>query len=68
MRNKDKGGPSGCLQYFTGDTGVVASFNYPIGQTAVTRTGTSGGAGKITLRTVRTFGCVRVTARVGPIW
>ena len=34
-----QGGPSDCLQYFTGPTGTVASFNYPIGSTTVGATG-----------------------------
>ena len=29
------GGPMGCLQYFTAVTGTVASFNYPLGTTAI---------------------------------
>lgn len=29
------GGPLGCLQYFTAVTGTVASFNYPLGTTAI---------------------------------
>jgi hypothetical protein len=28
-----KGGPTGCLQYFTGMSGTVSSFNFPIGST-----------------------------------
>ncbi|XP_059089013.1 uncharacterized protein LOC131885091 isoform X2 [Tigriopus californicus] len=32
----EMGGPPGCLQYFTGNTGTFASFNFPIGETAVT--------------------------------
>ena len=27
----EHGGPPGCLQYFTSDTGTVASFNFPTG-------------------------------------
>lgn len=33
----DSGGPPGCLQYFTGDSGSVSSFNFPastVGETA----------------------------------
>ena len=33
-------GPPGCLQFFTGQTGVVASFNYPINQATLATTGT----------------------------
>jgi len=32
---EEMGGPSGCLQYFTAVTGTVASFNYPLGTTAI---------------------------------
>merc|ERR1712095_19057 len=39
--NSDVGGPPGCLQYFTANQGTVASFNYPLGQTAVDTTTTS---------------------------
>ena len=35
------GGPSGCLQYFTAVTGTVASFNYPLGTTAIGQDTTS---------------------------
>jgi len=31
----EMGGPIGCLQYFTAVTGTVASFNYPLGTTAI---------------------------------
>ena len=31
----DKGGPPGCLQYYTGTFGVLASFNFPPSQTTV---------------------------------
>lgn len=31
---EDLGGPPGCLQYFTGDTGLVKSFNYDPSNTA----------------------------------
>lgn len=34
-RNRDMGGPTGCLQYFTATTGTIASFNYPIGATTI---------------------------------
>jgi len=34
-RNSDIGGPAGCLQYHSTDTGTIASFNYNIGQAAV---------------------------------
>lgn len=30
----DSGGPVGCLQYYSGAVGLVASFNYPIGAMA----------------------------------
>merc|ERR1719510_661186 len=30
-RNRDIGGPSGCLQYHSTDTGTIANFNYNIG-------------------------------------
>merc|ERR1712029_144217 len=33
--NSEKGGPPGCLQYYTGNTGTVQSFNYPIGSTSL---------------------------------
>ncbi|XP_059089881.1 uncharacterized protein LOC131885754 [Tigriopus californicus] len=32
----ERGGPPGCLQYFTGNTGKFASFNFPTTGTAVT--------------------------------
>ena len=31
---EDMGGPPGCLQYYTGDTGLVKSFAYPTTNTA----------------------------------
>ena len=34
------GGPQGCLQYLIATTGTVASFNYPIGSTSLSATGT----------------------------
>ena len=37
------GGPPGCLQYHTATTGVVASFNYPIGVTSLSATSTTRG-------------------------
>ena len=33
-------GQTGCLQYFTGATGTIASFNFPMGLTTVAATGT----------------------------
>jgi hypothetical protein len=33
--DKDNGGPSGCLQYFTPEAGLVSSYNYPVGAAAV---------------------------------
>ena len=33
-------GTTGCLQYFTGPTGTIASFNFPMGSTTVAATGT----------------------------
>ena len=33
-------GTTGCLQYFTGPTGTIASFNFPMGLTTVGSTGT----------------------------
>ena len=36
--NQDVSGPPGCLQYFTGETGDIMSFNFPTGA-AVTATG-----------------------------
>ena len=36
--NQDVSGPPGCLQYFTGETGDIMSFNFPTGN-AVTATG-----------------------------
>ena len=36
--NQDLSGLPGCLQYFTGETGDIMSFNLPTG-TAVTATG-----------------------------
>ena len=33
--HEDIAGPEGCLQYFTGTSGTISSFNFPIG-TAVT--------------------------------
>ena len=38
---EEMGGPSGCLQYFTAVTGTVASFNYPLGTTAIGQDTTS---------------------------
>lgn len=35
----DMGGPPGCLQYLTSTSGTIASFNYPIGSTSLTSTG-----------------------------
>ncbi len=32
-------GPDGCLQYFTGTTGTIASFNFPTTATTVSSTG-----------------------------
>ena len=29
-------GPDGCLQYFTGATGTISSFNFPIGSAVST--------------------------------
>ena len=29
------GGPTSCLQYFTSETGLVSSYNYPVGATTV---------------------------------
>ena len=37
----EMGGPIGCLQYFTAVTGTVASFNYPLGTTAIGQDTTS---------------------------
>jgi len=34
------GGPSGCLQYYTATSGTLATFNYPIGATSLTTSGT----------------------------
>ncbi|XP_059088779.1 uncharacterized protein LOC131884900 [Tigriopus californicus] len=34
----ERGGPDGCLQYFTGNVGTVASFNFPTSSAAVTST------------------------------
>ena len=34
-RNRDMGGPTGCLQYFTATSGTIASFNYPIGASTI---------------------------------
>ena len=42
---EDVGGPPGCLQYFMANTGVVASFNYPIGASTISDTATDGTAG-----------------------
>jgi len=33
--DKDMGGPTSCLQYFTSETGLVSSYNYPVGETTV---------------------------------
>merc|ERR1712224_1016440 len=33
--NSESGGPQNCLQYYTGTTGTVQSFNYPIGATTL---------------------------------
>jgi len=33
--DKDMGGPTSCLQYFTSETGLVSSYNYPVGATTV---------------------------------
>ena len=33
-------GTTGCLQYFTGPTGTIASFNFPMGLTTIGSTGT----------------------------
>lgn len=41
---EDVGGPPGCLQYFMGNTGVIASFNYPIGASTISDTATDGTA------------------------
>jgi len=41
---EDVGGPPGCLQYFMSNTGVVASFNYPIGASTISDTATDGTA------------------------
>ena len=35
------GGPSGCLQYFTGTTGQIASFNFDTTTTTVSASGIS---------------------------
>ena len=37
----DKGGPPGCLQYYTGTTGSIANFGFPS-----TITGTATASGK----------------------
>ncbi|XP_059089368.1 uncharacterized protein LOC131885357 [Tigriopus californicus] len=34
----ENGGPDGCLQYFTGNTGTFASYNFPTTATALTST------------------------------
>ena len=34
------GGPPGCMQYFTGNKGVLASYNYPTTSTAISATAT----------------------------
>ena len=34
--DEDKGGPDGCLQYYTGTYGVIANFAYPPSITTVT--------------------------------
>ena len=48
---EDVGGPPGCLQYFMGNTGVIASFNYPIGSTTVSEA-TDGTAGNFSIMTL----------------
>ena len=35
----ESGGPPGCLQYYTGTSGKIASFNYPTTSTSVSSTG-----------------------------
>ena len=32
----DFAGPDGCLQYFTGNTGTIASYNFPTSSTTIT--------------------------------
>merc|ERR1711963_1127274 len=38
--DEELAGPPGCLQYHIATTGTVASFNYPIGSTSLSATGT----------------------------
>eukprot|EP00095_Tigriopus_kingsejongensis_P007868 maker-scaffold127_size327531-snap-gene-0.7 protein:Tk07868 transcript:maker-scaffold127_size327531-snap-gene-0.7-mRNA-1 annotation:"PREDICTED: uncharacterized protein LOC101744434" len=38
--NQDLGGPSDCLQYFTGISGTISSFNFPTASTTVPATAT----------------------------
>jgi len=61
--NQDVSGPPGCLQYFTGETGDIMSFNFPTGN-AVTATAThlSNQKYSVCVRREASMGCICYSA------